>query len=391
MSTAPRLSSADLAAAARRLGASLADRSAAIESNRTLPPDVVDDLRDAGLFRLFVPGELGGPELGVQEAMDVIEEIAVHDGAAAWCVMIAATTGLLAAYLPEPHAEAVYGDPGAITGGFAAPLGRARATDGGLLVSGRWQWGSGTRHCTSIGGGCLLVDASGAPVRRDDGLVAPFVFFEPNDVELLDTWYVSGLRGTGSTDYQVEGAFVPEGRWVQIGLDRPRRGGPLYRFSFYGLLALGITSVALGVARRAIEELLALAGHKRPQGSSRPLAERAPVQADVAAAEAIVRSSAAYVADSIGVAWNVVLAGNELTDGHRRSLRLAATHGTQEAARAVDLMYAAAGGAAVYDNSPIQRVFRDVHVATQHAMVAPRTFELTGRLLLGLDTDTRQL
>ncbi|MEJ7585303.1 MAG: acyl-CoA dehydrogenase family protein, partial [Acidimicrobiales bacterium] len=167
--------------------------------------------------------------------------------------------------------------------------------------------------------------------------------------------------------------------------------GPLYRFSFYGLLALGIASVALGLARRAIDELVTLAGHKRPQGSSRPLAERAPVQADVAAAEAIVRSSLAFVADTIGTSWDVLAGGDELDDEHRRSLRLAATHATHEAARAVDLMYAAAGGAAVYDQSPIQRVFRDVHVATQHAMVAPRTFELTGRLLLGLSTDARQL
>lgn len=351
----------------------------------------MDDLRDAGLFRLFVPSALGGPELEVQEGMDAIEEIARSDGAAAWCVMIAATTGLLAAYLPDPHAHALYGDPAAITGGFAAPLGRATEAEGGLIVSGHWQWGSGTRHCTWIGGGCLLVNGAGAPAPRADGLVAPFVFFEPTDVDLLDTWYVSGLRGTGSTDYRVDRAFVPEGRWVQIGLDRPRRGGALYHFSFYGLLALGITAVALGLARRAVNELVALAGHKRPQGSSRPLADRAPVQADVATAEAMIEASRAFMADAIGRAWEVVSAGDELTVEHRRLLRLAATHGTSEASRAVDLMYAAAGGAAVYDDSPIQRVFRDVHVATQHAMVAPRTFELSGRLRLGLDTDTRQL
>lgn len=391
MATATRSSVPDLLGAARRLGPSIAARSATIEANRTLPDDVVADLREADLFRMFVPSDLGGAELGVQEGMDTIEELAVHDGAAAWCVMIAATTGLLGAFLADPHAGAIYRDAASITGGFAAPMGRATVTDGGLVVTGRWQWGSGTRHCTWIGGGCLLVDAAGAPAPRADGLIAPFVLFEPAQVELLDTWYVSGLRGTGSTDYEVDAAFVPEGRWVQIGLEPPRRGGALYRFSFYGVLALGIASVALGLARRAIDELVSLAGHKRPQGSSRALAERAPVQADVAAAEAIVRSSRAFVADAIGAAWEVVGTGDELTDEHRRSLRLAATHAAQEAARAVDLAYTAAGGAAVYDDCALSRVFRDVHVATQHAMVAPRTLELAGRLRLGLATDTRQL
>ena len=163
-------------AAARDLGPSLAERSPAIEAQRTLPDDVVADLRDAGLFRLYVPRELGGPELDAAAGLAVIEEVARHDGAAGWCVMIAATTGLLAAYLPEPHASDLYLDPAAISGGFAAPVGHARVVDGGLSVSGQWQWGSGTRHCTAIGGGCLRVGDEGRPQPRAEGLVAPLVF-----------------------------------------------------------------------------------------------------------------------------------------------------------------------------------------------------------------------
>lgn len=382
---------ARLLATARALGPSLAGRSAAIEAARTLPGDVVTDMRDTGLFRLGVPQELGGPELSPSEQVEVIEEVAYHDGAAGWCVMIAATTALLAAFLPDDHATAVYGSSEAITGGFAAPMGRARVTDGGLSVTGRWQWGSGIRHCTMIGGGCLVIGDDGKPAPRQDGLIAPFVFFDPADVTLHDTWHVSGLKGTGSTDYETAEAFVPEGRWAQIGATERRRGGPLYRFSFYGMLAVGISAVALGLARRALTELVSLAADKRPQGSSRPLAERAPVQADVAQAEATIRSARAMVDVSIGEAWDALSKGLPLTDEHRRRLRLAATHATQESARAVDLMFTAGGGASVYETSPLQRVFRDVHVATQHAMVAPRTYELTGRMALGLDTNTAQL
>ncbi len=378
-------------ATARELGPSLAERSAAIEAARTLPDDVVTDLRDAGLFQMGVPRVLGGPELSPTEQVAVIEELAFHDGAAGWCVMIAATTSLLAAFLPDDHAKAIYGSPQAITGGFAAPMGRARVTDGGLSVTGRWQWGSGTRHCTMIGGGCLVVGDDGQPGPRPDGLIAPFVFFDRADVTFHDTWRVSGLKGTGSTDYETTDAFVPEGRWVQIGASEPRRGGSLYRFSFYGMLAVGISAVALGLARRALTELITLAADKRPQGSSRPLAERAPVQADAARAEATVRASRALLDDAIGDAWRALERGDLVDDEHRRLLRLAATHATQESARAVDLMYTAGGGASVYEASPLQRVFRDVHVATQHAMVAPRTYELVGRMALGLDTNTAQL
>jgi alkylation response protein AidB-like acyl-CoA dehydrogenase len=384
--------SSPLVNAARSFAQRLPERSAEIERARTLPSDLVAQLADAGLFRTFVPASLGGAEASVADGLAVIEELAVGDGSAAWCVMIAMTTGLLAGFLSEEHAKEVYRPADSITGGFAAPVGRATALQGGgLRVSGRWAWGSGTRHCTWIGGGCLLVDESGAPRRREDGLLAPFVLFDRTDVELLDTWHVSGLKGTGSTDYQVSDAVVPEGRWVQPNVDQPREDGSLYRFSFFGMLALGVSSVALGLARRAIDEVVVLAADKRPQGSSRPLAERTPIQAEVALAEGDVRSAEALVAETVGDAWDSVSAGNPITDDQRRLLRLAATHATLASARAVDRCYSAGGGAAIYDDSPLQRVFRDVHVATQHAMVAPRTMELVGRLRLGLPTETGQL
>ncbi len=383
---------APLLEAARDMVPRLVPRSLEIERARTLPADLVAELAGAGLFRTFVPASLGGSEASVAEGLAVIEALAAADGSTAWCVMIAMTTGLLAGLLPIDHAQAVYGPDDAITGGFAAPVGRATAlAGGGLRVRGRWAWGSGTRHCTWIGGGCRLVDDDGAPSKRSDGLVAPFVLFDPDDVELLDTWHVSGLKGTGSTDYQVHDVVVPEGRWVQPSVDSPRETGPLYRFSFFGMLALGISSVALGLARRGIDELVALAVDKRPQGSSRPLAERSPIQAEVALADADVRSAAALVAEAVGDAWDSLGAGNPITDDQRRLLRLAATNATLASARAIDRCYTAGGGAAIYDESPLQRVFRDVHVATQHAMVAPRTMELIGRLRLGLPTDTGQL
>jgi indole-3-acetate monooxygenase len=338
------------------------------------------------LFQAWVPAAYGGDERTVADVLGAIEEASYWDGSFGWCAMIGATTALLSAHLPPEWARQIYGDARACTGGFALPAGRARPVEGGLVVSGTWPWGSGTDHCTWIGGGVLLVDDAGAPAARADGLIAPFVFFERDQVELLDTWDVMGLRGTGSTDYRVDEVFVPEGRWAQPQQGRPQVDGPLYRFPFLAALALGVSAVALGLARRALDELVLLAGAKKPAQSSRTLAERSVVQADVARAEVAVRSARAFVDEQVAGAWAAAESGG-LGDGDRRDLRLAATNATLQAKAAVDLMYDAAGGSAVYRTGPLERVFRDVHVATQHAMVAPRTLEVFGRVALGLPTD----
>ena len=375
----------------RTLGPSIAARGEEIERCGTLPRDLVEELLATQAFRQFVPSELDGPGATAWQCLEVIEELAYHDGSTGWCVAIACTGSLLASFLGEPWAERIFADRRSITGGFAQPVGRAIAVDGGLRVSGRWQWGSGTRHCTWIGGGCRLVGPDGRPAPRADGLTFPFVFFEPDDVHLFDNWQVSGLCGTGSVDYSVDAAFVPEGRWVQLAIDPPRLDTTVSRFSFFGLLALCIAATSVGIARRAIDELITLAADKRPQGSSRSLRERSSIQADTAIAEAELRSMWLFVRDTVEDAWRTALAGEPQGDEQRRSLRLSATHATQTAAGITERMYKAAGGAAVYRSSPLQRCFRDAFVATQHAMIAGGTSESGGGMRLGLDTDTRML
>ena len=378
-------------AAARELGGSISARSAEIEALGTLPMDLVDAIRPTGAFRQCVPDDLGGPGVTATESLEVFEEFAYHDGSVGWCVAIASTTSLLASYLPDEHARALFGDPGAIGGGFVVPRGKAVPTGGGLRVSGRWQWGSGTKHCTTIGGGCLVVGPDGRPEPRDDGLAAPFVFMDPDDIEFIETWDVAGLAGTGSVDFEARDVFVPEGRWVQIGADGPVRDNVWSRFSFYGLLASGVAAAAVGIARRAIDELVELAGSKKPQGSTRTLAERAATQAETARAEARLAAAWSLMLDAVDDTWQSALAGRPSTVEQKRRIRLAATHATQTAADVAASMFRAAGGAAVYRTSPIQRCFRDTAVAAQHAMVAPRTLETAGRLRMGLQTDTTTL
>ena len=376
---------------ARALGPELRDRSDEIDALRRLPDDLVEGLIDEGFLRFWVPREYGGAEIPLLDGLETFIELARHDTAVAWCTFIANTTALTAGLIDPAHAEALFSSPSAVAGGFAAPVGRATPVEGGLRVSGRWQWGSGTPHCTVVGGGVLLVDEDGKPTPREDGLFAPFVLMERADVRLLDTWHVLGVRGSGSTDYEAHDVFVPEGRWVELARSTPQVQGTLYRFSMFSLLAAGIGCAAIGLADRAIEEFRTLALGKVPQGSGRTLAERPSAQTDLARAEATVESARLFLLDAYRDAWETASAGDEVTLDQRRRMRLATTDATQRCADTVSRLHRSAGGEAVYQRCPLERLFRDANVVSQHAMAAERTYELFGRLSFGFESDTKTL
>ena len=373
--------------AARRLGPALRARADETERGRRGPLDLVRGMAEDGIFRMCVPRVLGGGEVEPAVMLRVLETLGEADGSAGWCAMIGATSGLLSGYLAPDVAAAIYGDPSAVAGGVYAPSGTAVPTPGGYRVDGRWAFASGAEHCTWLMGGSVIVE-NGAPRLLPSGAPdAPLMLFPTGDAEVIDTWTVSGLRGTGSHDIAVHDVFVPAERAVSLVRDRPRADGPLYAFPVFGLLAVGIAGVALGIARRAIAELVDLAGGKKPTGSRRVLAERPTAQVQVSEAEALVRSGHAFLVEAIDAAWDAARRDGAIGLSARADVRLAATNATLGAAKAVDLMYNAGGGTAIYATSPLQRCFRDVHVVTQHLMVAPATYELTGRLLFGVATD----
>jgi indole-3-acetate monooxygenase len=348
-------------------------------------------MAEAGLFRICVPRKLGGGEVDAATMVRVIEAIAYADGSAGWCLMIGATSGVISAYLPEETAREIYGTHDAVTGGVFAPLGKATAVKGGYQVTGRWPYASGCEHCTWLMGGCVVLD-EGDPRLLANGMPdSRLLLFPASQAQVIDTWTVSGLRGTGSHDIAVDNLFVAGARAVSLMTDRPLQSGPLYAFPIFGLLALGIAGVALGVARNAIDELTQLARAKRPTGGSRRLAERTTVQAQIAQAEATLRSARAFLFEGMEETWTAASAEGAISIHQRGTLRLAATHATTSAADVVDSMYNAGGGTSIYASSPLQRCFRDIHVVTQHMMVAPSTYELIGRLFLGVDVDTTML
>jgi alkylation response protein AidB-like acyl-CoA dehydrogenase len=387
---APRQPGALLGAAAR-LAPVAAEHAAQIEHDRGLPAELREELLAAGLMNLCLPSALGGVEADPREFVLALEELASGDGATAWCAMIASTSSLLAAYLPEQEARAVYGGGRTISGGVFAPRGRATRCAEGFRVSGRWSFVSGIAHCDWLMGGCLVMDGEEPELLPGGGPDVRLMLMAREQVQLIDTWSVSGLRGTGSHDMEVHDLLVPAGRSASLLGEHPWPPGPLYAFPLFGLLALGIAAVALGVGRAAIADLLDLAAGKTPFGSARTLAQRSTVQAQVARAEASLRAARALMQSAVADAWAQALAGEAISTERRLGLRLAATHATSAAADAARSMYELGGGSSIYDSSPLQRRFRDAHVATQHMMVAPSTWELSGRILLGLPTDVTQL
>jgi len=354
------------------------DRAAEAERGRHLPGDLVNLLRASGVFRLTVPAKYGGLQAPVQDLIDTNTAISAEDGATGWVTNIAATTAITSASMPEEHAKKIWSDPSAVVCGVTAPTGRALNNgDGTLTVNGRWSWASGSSFADWLAGGTII---DGSPEPR-------LVFFERSQYEILDTWHASGLRGTASNDFEVVDAVVPHCRSVGAA-DRPTTDAPLYAFPVLELLALGIAAVGLGIASRSIAELTVLADSKTPMGDSRSLASRSAVQRAVAQANAGVRSAQAYLADVVGMSWDDAVAGNRPNADARNELRLAATNAAQRSADAVDLMYNAGGGSVVHNDNPLQRCFRDIHVVTQHLMVAQSTFEVIGRRFLGLDAGT---
>lgn len=381
----------------------LAGRSREIEAQRWLPQDIADALAEAGLYRLLTPAVHGGHEAPPASFYRVIEQLARADAAAAWCCFISCTASVLAAYLPEAEAAALFGRPTLKAAGVFAPRGRAVAAEqdgvAGLRINGRWAWGSGVRNADLVTAGCLLIGDDGQPALLADGSPRVLsVVLDRAQVLLLDNWDAFGLCGTGSGEFEVHDAFVPLARSASL-FDGPRLQTPLYRFPVFGLLALAIAAVATGIAQEALAHFVAEASGGVPQAGTRPLAARPTVQEAVARAEAALQSARCYLLASTDAAWQAALQTDRggpdqpaaLPVAARRDLRLAATHAVQASAEVVTRLYTLAGGSAVFAASPLQRALRNVQVATQHMMVNDATYELTGRLLLGVPTQSRML
>ncbi len=359
-----------------------------IDDNRQLPQDLADRLAGAGFYRACAPESLGGLDVGPRIALELVELLATANGSAAWCTFICYTSHLHVASMPESHRSQIARQPGVIVSSVFAPSGTAVRADRdgrpGYLVNGHWKWGSSCHNAHWICGALTEVDANGDPVPGDEAVNR--AVFDPREIEILDNWHVSGLKGTGSSDYVAEDVWVPAQRMGSLARAQEFADEPIFKFPRFGILSTPCGAIALGMARAAIDEVVAVAKEKTPQGSRRTLAQRPLLHKDLATADTALRAARALLYSTVDAVWDKIHRQPPAIDD-RLALRTANVHAMNTSIEVIDRMYSVVGGSSVFENSPLQRHFRDVHVASQHMMVSETVMELAGRVLVGLDNE----
>ena len=355
------------------------------ERDRRLPQRLADAMAAAGLHRIAAPRSLGGGECDPRTQIEAIEIISAADGAAGWTLMIGIEIlGFLGVALEREAAEKIFADPGLIAAGALNPLGRATPEAGGYRVSGQWPFASGCHNADYFWGQCVVQEGDGPAETKDGGILLREAVIPAAEFEILDTWKVSGLRGTGSHDVVARDVFVPEDRMTTVFGQPMRESGTLYRFPSFNRLAYNKVGVATGIARAALDHFRELAALKRPRASAKRLAEKTSVQLAVAEAETLLRSARCFVFDSVDVVWRATEDRRTPSAEEQALVHLACTKACEASIRAVEIVHAAAGTTANFTASPLERCMRDVRVVPQHIMVGPQWNEFAGRVLLGL-------
>lgn len=381
----------DLPEAARALAPTIAEYADQIDRDRELPRPLVDKMVAAGLFRALMPRSVGGLEVDLPTHLEMVEAVARADASTGWCLNQGAVRASIAAFMTLEGAREIFGDPRVVVANGSGPPGCGQATpvEGGYRVSGRWGFASGSRHATWLGGTCSIVEDGRPRIGEDGKLQETWALFPAKDAELVDTWQVSGLRGTGSFAVVVSDLFVPTAHTAWQGFAPPREPNLLYLLPTTLLFASGFSAVALGTARGALDAFKDLAASKTPRQSRSllrddPLAryQYGQAEAHLAAARRLLMGTARETSEALA-------ASGKPTLEQRAYLRLAATHGIHLAKQALDIVYQASGASAVFNAGPFRRRFQDMHVITQHTQGRLAHYESVATALLGLEPETR--
>ena len=375
---------------ARALAPRIRERADEIEAARRLPHDLVMAIANAGLFKIAVSEAEGGLGADILTTLRVIEEVARADGSTGWCLAMGINSFRQSAQLePAVRRKLFHSDPIGVSAGSANPRGRAVAVPGGYRVTGHWFFASGCMHSSLLHGACKVFDGDAPRLRRNGDQDVRIAYFYPkSQARIIDTWNVSGMRGTGSHDIEVEDLFVPEEHTFSALDRRARVTGPMNRMHGFDLAGCGFCCVGLGVARAAIDEFIELAQVKTPRGASELLRDRPIVQARIGEAEALLRSGRAFLFDTVQHMWQTVLAGEFVTERQRSDLRMAMTHAAQSAAKATHIVCATAGTTSIFTSSPLERCARDAETVTRHNQLQFMNYEAVGRTLLGLESNS---
>jgi alkylation response protein AidB-like acyl-CoA dehydrogenase len=364
-----------------------------IERERRIPDDVLDALHEARLFRLLIPRSCDGEEVEPATLFQVVEAIAQGDASVAWCIGQGSGVSMTAAYVKPEIACAVFGDRRAVAAcGPNNPKARAAVCDGGYRVTGEWGFASGSRHAAWLLGHSTVCEPDGKPRLGPGGkpLELRSMLFPKSNATMNEDWNVMGLKGTGSVSYAVKDIFVPDDFSFTRDTDADRREpGPLYRFSMFNMFGVGFSGVALGIARRTLDDFIKLAMAKKPYGATALLCDNNTIQSQVGLSEARLQSSRTYVIETYRKLYGAVAQGLRFTPEMRIANRIVTCYAIQQAREVMNFVYHAAGATAIFENNPFERRFRDLHTVTQQGQGQYSNFESLGQTLMGR-TATRQ-
>jgi indole-3-acetate monooxygenase len=374
----------DPVAKARDLGPALAAAAASIEREQRLPAPVQEELHRSRLLRMLLPRSVGGDQIAPAAYCCAVEEIARHDASVGWLVFVANSATLIAAFLAEDSARAIFADPRTIVAWGPPNATRTLAVEGGYRLSGTWDFASGCRHANWMGAHCHVSEADGSlRLNRHGQPTIRTLLFPASQATLVDTWNVIGLRGTGSDSYRVADLFVPEAfTTTREDPTLRRERGPLYAFTMQALYATGVAAVALGTAQAMFDAFVDLAARKSPRGLQR-LADNAVVQGDVGRAQAKLEAARAYLLETLGSIYARADEIEPIALAERARVRLAAINAIHAAVDVATFSYRAAGVDAIFAGSPYERRFRDIHTLSQQIQSRGAHFEAVGQILLG--------
>jgi indole-3-acetate monooxygenase len=363
----------------RRLAPLIAETRERFDRERRLPNEVFSALAEAGLFRLFLPRSLGGPELTPIEFMTVVEAAAALDGSVGWLVGNGGGYSRAGGYLPHHVGRSWFADPHAFVTAATGAIGTAERVEAGYRVNGRWPFGSGAYHASHFMGLACGKDAQ----DRDEAPLC--VYFKRNQVLVHDTWHVSGLRGTGSCDFEVKGIVVPHELVHPLVDYVPTSPGVVYRLPTHSIFPWTVAVVPLGIAKGAMDAFAAIACTKSAAGSGGLLRERDSVQNMFGRAEARLHAGQAFLVAAMNALIAAIDVGGDELIRARAAFRAAGAHAAETAIDVVGMLASAAAASSIFESNPIERAIRDVHAATKHVAMSPNIFSVAGRIALGLD------
>ena len=353
------------------------------EDLRSLSPDVLKLLKESGLFRLGLPKSLGGWEDNPVEVLKTFELLSSAEASVGWCVWnnhLACTFGR---FLTEFDAQEIYSNPKHIYANSTRPEGMAKIVDGGYMVSGRWTLVSGCEISDWFVLRCLVTE-DGLSSKLGPGAKLKLFYIPKNKVRVIDTWHVGGLKGTGSHNIIVEETFVKESYAVDF--NSPVSVKTPYSHLPIGCVnAAGCASIALGILKSTIDDLVSICYNKITPGKNTDLRDRLRVQRVIAISKATYKAFRSQLHNSVNILWNESLKGNEFTNEQLADIWSISCEAASSAREQISNIYAAAGTVSLYANHKIERNHRDIHAVLQHGIIQPHWINQAGMAYLGLE------